>query len=259
MAILAVRSWRAQSVPSSVPRNAGESRAFLPVGTAEFPIFCRLFADLRIRGPRLILRTFHVVSGPAGDWRSHFPRPPRPPMKLRLQRAVSLPIETSGDWNAGCGYRNGNCRQCRGLDPVEALPGDGLRARIAAGRTQPHRHRRLRWNAARRRYRVHRLQRAELSRPHGAVCRSQRRDRGKLHELCGHGGCRAIRVERRRKRLARNGARLVRAAAKPAVAVILADAPRHPDLQRQKRRRPCGRPAGRDHGRRVFRHSRGGC
>ena len=56
--------------------------------------------------------------------------------------------------------------------------------------------------AARGRYRLHRLQRTELSRPDGAVRPSRHRDHRKLHELCSHGGCRPLRMERRRRQLA---------------------------------------------------------
>jgi hypothetical protein len=38
-----------------------------------------------------------------------------------------------GGCNAGCGDRNGNCRQRCGLDPVEALSDHGLRSRNQAG------------------------------------------------------------------------------------------------------------------------------
>ena len=61
------------------------------------------------------------------------------------------------------------------------------------------------------RYRLHRLQRTELSGPDGAVRPSRRRDGRKLHEFCGDGGHRPLRVERRRQQLVRDRARPVRA------------------------------------------------
>ncbi len=97
-----------------------------------FPYSIALFADRRDSGCSN-LTNISCCFRPLGNSGAS------PPRKLCTVSGTS----TDGGWNAGRGYRNGNCRQCGSLDLVEALSGNGLRSRTSTRRTQPHRQHRL--------------------------------------------------------------------------------------------------------------------
>ena len=131
--MLAGGARRGQSHTPLCPHGAVELTA--PPGDRNLRVFLipSRFSQIGAIRDAAILPTFHVAFGPLAISGAS------PPRKLCTVSGTS----TDGGWNAGRGYRNGNCRQCGSLDLVEALSGNGLRSRTSTRRTQPHRQHRL--------------------------------------------------------------------------------------------------------------------